>query len=295
MLFIGFALAERIFLVKVWPNMRKIDIHCHTTRSCLKNIIPPSATLETIEKEMRKHDIDCTIVLATYFPKEGRGVSNYRLLHWIKENTAFRLFGSLDFQHYFAAGMRELTELAEAGSLYGIKIYSGYQEIDYNSDKFQRIAKLAEEHCLPLMFHGGFLQCHESNKTLAVSPKQFKNVAHDFPEIPIIISHLAWPFVDELIDVVLRYENVFADMSGMLDSFKTSHKLPECIEGLKRYLGACGPERLLFGTDFPVQTHSDSVKLVELAMVDYSDTDRQCVYYSNSKSLLNLSEMQEIS
>lgn len=266
--------------------MRKIDIHCHTTRSQLQEIVPASATLSTIESAMRLYNIEYTIVLATYFPKEGRGISNYRMLHWIQNKPAFKLFGSLDFQHYFSTGLRELAELAEAGCLHGIKIYSGYQDIDYDSDKFKRIAKLAEQYQLPMMFHGGFQQCHESDIKLAVSPQLIASVAKKFPHVPVIISHLAWPFVQELIEAVLLFDNIYADMSGMLDSYKTPHTLPECVEGLKEYLGACGPKRLLFGTDFPIQTHADSVQLIELSMSDYAERDRKDVYYNNAARLL---------
>lgn len=271
----------------IWAvTMRKIDIHCHTTRSQLQEIIPASASLSTIECEMRLHDIEYTVVLATYFPKQGRGISNYRMLYWIQDKPAFKLFGSLDFQYYFAAGLRELVELAEAGYLHGIKIYSGYQDIDLDSDKFIRIGKLAEQYQLPLMFHGGFQQCHETDTELAVSPQLIASVAKKFPYVPVIISHLAWPFVQELIEVALQFDNIYADMSGMLDSYKTPHTLLECVEGLKKYLGACGPKRLLFGTDFPIQTHADSVQLIELSMSDYADMDRKDVYYNNAASLL---------
>lgn len=266
--------------------MRKIDIHCHTTRSQLRDVVPAGATLDVIEHEMETHHIDVTVVLATYFPESGSGISNYRLLHWIRDKPSFRMFGSLDFQHYFKAGMRELHELAEENHLAGIKIYAGYQDIDFASPQFQQVISLASRHQLPLMFHGGYLQCHECDDELAVSPHDIAAATRYCEDVPVIISHLAWPFVDELIDVITHHRNIFTDMSGMIDSFKTPHTMPNCIEGLKRFLGSCGPKRLLFGTDFPVQTHSDSIQLVESAMTNYSDADRECVYYHNARQLL---------
>lgn len=266
--------------------MRKIDIHCHTTRSQLRDIVPAGATIDIIEHEMQKHDIDFTVVLATYFPESGSGISNYRLLHWLRDKPSFRMFGSLDFQHYFKAGLRELNELADEGHLAGIKIYAGYQNIDFTSQQYQQVTALAARHHLPLMFHGGYLQCHESDDGLAVSPYDIAKAARQCEDVPVIISHLAWPFVDELIDVVKQHENIFTDMSGMLDSFKTPHTMPDCIEGLKRFLGSCGPKRLLFGTDFPVQTHADSIHLIESAMTDYAEADREYVYYHNARQLL---------
>lgn len=268
--------------------MQKIDIHCHTTKSRLTNIVPSSAEISVIEYEMRLYNIEYTIVLATYFPNEGRGISNYRMLHWIQDKPAFKLFGSLDFQHYYAAGLRELIELAETGNLFGIKIYSGYQNIDFESINFFNVAALAEKYQLPLMFHGGFIQGHETDLRRSVTPDLIATVAKKFPFVSIIISHLAWPWVDELIKFVLQFDNIYADMSGMLDSYLTPHFFTDCMYGIKKYLAACGPKRLLFGTDFPIQTHADSVKLIETAMEGFSDHDRAQVYYHNAADLLNL-------
>jgi predicted TIM-barrel fold metal-dependent hydrolase len=273
--------------MRVIAMMQKIDIHCHTTRSVLRDTVSQAATLDVIEAAMRVHNIVCTVVLATYFPEEGKGISNFRLLHWLNGNPAFRLFGSLDFQYYFKTGLRELTELAETGNLSGIKIYSGYQQIDYTAKEFRAVAALAARYQLPMMFHGGYLQCHEADKSCATSPYQMGEIAARHPQNTIIISHLAWPFVSELIEVVLAHDNIVSDMSGMLDSFKTPQTMPDCINHLKRYLEACGPQRLLFGTDFPIQTHEDSIQLVEQAMLGYSDHDKQQVYYENANRLLH--------
>lgn len=266
--------------------MKKIDIHCHTTRAQLRNIIPINATIETIESEMIKHHIEKTVLLATYFPKDGKGISNYRLLHWIRNNSKFCLFGSLDFQNYFYSGLKELSELAEENFLYGIKVYSGYQKIDYSSQQFHQLAKLAEHYQLPLMFHGGYLQCHETDLSCAINPKLLENIVKSFPSNKFIISHLAWPFIDDLISMILRYDNILTDMSGMLDSYKTKHTFGACVEGLKKFLGNCGPSKLMFGTDFPIQTHADSIQLVESAMNDYSEIDKKRVYYDNANALL---------
>ena len=50
--------------------------------------------------------------------------------------------------------------------------------------------------------------------------------------------------------------------------------------------GECGPKRLLFGTDFPVQTHEDSILLIEESMKTYSDQDKQDVYHDNAARIL---------
>lgn len=267
--------------------MRKIDIHCHTTRSPLKNIIPKAASIDIIEAAMQMHDIETTVLLATYFPNDGKGISNYRLLHWINRHPAFKLFGSLDFHHYFKSGIKELEELAAEQHLAGIKVYAGYQTIDYDSDNFKKVCDIANQYHLPMMFHGGYLQCHETDHCKAVNPDQLHKVADYCHSTSVIISHLAWPYVDEMISMTQSHQNVFTDMSGMINSFETANTLSTCAAGITRFVDACGPQRLLFGTDFPIQTHEDSIKLVELGLVNYSAEDKAQVYYHNAKKLLD--------
>lgn len=77
-------------------------------------------------------------------------------------------------------------------------------------------------------------------------------------------------------------------MSGLIDSAFGSLYKPRAVEEIKRFLGECGPERLLFGTDFPVQTHADSVYFIEESMKGFSEEDKAKVYYDNSAKLLEV-------
>ena len=91
--------------------MKKIDMHCHTSPREIEGIIPKSATIAQITAEMKKHEIERTVLLATYFPHKGSGISNFRLHDWIEGNKKFLMFGSLDFEHYFYQGYNELEEM----------------------------------------------------------------------------------------------------------------------------------------------------------------------------------------
>jgi predicted TIM-barrel fold metal-dependent hydrolase len=51
-------------------------------------------------------------------------------------------------------------------------------------------------------------------------------------------------------------------------------------------LGECGSSRLMFGTDFPVQTHEDSVNFIERTMKDFPEKDRENVYFNNAERVI---------
>ncbi len=284
--------------------MRKIDAHCHTTKRILKDSANPDASLSAIKQQMAAHHVERTVLLATYFPERGSGVSNYRLAYWIKDWPEFVMFGSLDFEHYFYQGLNELEEMAGQGLICGIKLYTAYQQIDFQSDKFKLIVRLAQQYDLPLMFHGGVsynlwkqlstddILALASKNDASTKPEDFKtpqdfaHLAETYPDVPLIVSHLCKPFFEEMMTALQRYDNLFTDMSGILDSKRDLHYRDHCVEQVSRFVNECGSEKLLFGTDFPVQTHNDSVYFIETAMTDFSDTDKQKVYYDNAQRLI---------
>ncbi len=272
-------------------EMRKIDIHCHTTNRKVPDVIPESATTEAILEEMINHDIETTVLLATYFPHKGTGVSNFRLYDWIRgRENDFCMFGSLDFEHYFYQGLNELEELVERAIIKGVKIYTGYQNIDLHSDKFKQIIDLVKNYDMPLMFHTG--QSYTSKRkygklaiTEVAKPTDLEFIAADYG-VQVIMSHMGKPFFKELIEVVKRNENMYADMSGLIDSKFDRDEKFLMVEEIKRFLGECGVKQFLFGTDFPVQTHKDSVYFIEASMKGYTDKEKQAVYYDNARRLL---------
>ena len=272
--------------------MEKIDIHCHTTNRPLPNLLPESASLEAIGTEMARHGITKTVVLATYFPHRKSGVSNYRLHVRIAGDARFALFGSLDFEHYFWQGYNELEELARDGAIAGVKLYTGYQRIALDSPEFAKLTDLVAAHQFPLMFHGGFTYGGPSPFAESNGPQPHIVVptARAYPQIPIIISHMAKPHLAELIRTVREHPNVHTDMSGLINSAHEREEIPACVADIRKFLGECGPDRLLFGTDFPVQTHADSITMIEQAMREYAPGDLQKVYAGNARRILRLPE-----
>ncbi|MFQ5588754.1 MAG: amidohydrolase family protein [Nitrospiria bacterium] len=281
--------------------MKKIDVHCHSTNRRLEDVAQPDASLDAIEIQMSRYDIARTIVLASYFPQEGSGISNFRALHWLKDRPQFSLFGSLDFETYFYQGLNELEELAAAGLIRGIKLYPAYQAIDFESGKFEKIARLAGRYNLTIMIHGGVSapvwKKWGTKKIMALAntsalkgltegfttPQEIETAVRAFPAVSFIVSHLCKPFFDGLISLLNRYENAFTDTSGLMDSKHDIAHKPVCVAQVRRMIGECGPEKVLFGTDFPVQSHADAIDILEAAMRDYSTKDKQKVYFENAE------------
>jgi uncharacterized protein len=272
--------------------MKKIDMHCHTTNRNLDTLIG-NASIGTIREQMKLHEVEKTVLLATYFPHRGSGISNFRLLNWISGKPEFVMFGSLDFENYFFQGINELNELAETSAIKGIKIYTCYQNVDLKSEKMGQLVGLAKKHSLPLAFHCGY--SYTSMKrygtptiTNMVKASDLEPLLKENPDVNFLACHLSKPFLYDLIRVTKENRNLHTDTSGLIDSKYESPEVPLCVEEVRRYLEECGPNNLLFGTDFPVQSHEHSVQIVEGAMKNFSEPDKNLVYYENARRLLKL-------
>lgn len=288
---------------------KKIDIHCHTTPRKLGNVKHNDASMDRVRNEACHWNIEKTVLLASYFPHKGTGISNYRLADWIWTRRAteliwnqnvreadkqdkFLMFGSLDIESYFLQGMNELEELASKRRIQGIKIYTGYQNIDLHGQKIRDVLTFAQEQLLPVAFHCGY--SHGAMRTTGkpsytdfVKPSEVASITRHY-DIPTIICHMGKPFLDDLIQTINTHQNIYTDMSGLLASKYEQNLIPQATEEIRRFLGECGPEHLLFGTDFPVQTHHDSIRMLDKALEGYSPDEKDLVYYKNVEKMLRL-------
>ena len=122
--------------------------------------------------------------------------------------------------------------------------------------------------------------------TKMVSINDLESIARENPDVNIISSHMSKPFVKDLIKVTKRNSNIYTDISGLIDSKNDRDEIPKTIEEIREFLEYNGPSQLLFGTDFPVQTHGDSVYFIEEGMKGFDTRDKMKVYYQNARELL---------
>lgn len=292
--------------------MKKIDIHCHTTNHKLYGLHTDYARIEDILEHMRKYEIEKTVLVATYFPHKGTGVTNQMLLERIKGRPELIAFGSIDVENKPEQGLKELDELAAERKIKGIKLYPGYQEFSPSDEKMSQIYALAERYSLPVMLHTGSLHCSirdQYNIECAViensakntrckgvycikenmylsEPRQLINAAKKFPKVNFIASHLGYPHYNQLIELLQNCPNVHTDVSGVFKSgYEDDYKTELEIE-IPRIAKAVGIERMLFGTDFPIQSVQDSVRIVESLKLNASE--KEMMYYKTAAKLLRL-------
>lgn len=290
-----------------------IDIHAHTSNRTLWGLHTSRANLSVLEKEAEENDVICIVLLATYFPFKGTGLHNLELLERIRGRRGrgsclFSVFGSLDAMNNFPGGLEELRELAKAQVIFGIKLYPGYQNFDPSSHEVFPVYELAQEFGLPVMFHTGELHhcCHKELREKGqgkcgpvcwidrlgylARPKQMEGAIAAFPRVNFILAHLGNPFFEEVRELMRGYHNVHTDTSGQFVS-GTDEDTPEyramLKSEMKQFLAIPNAEnRILFGTDFPIQSYVSSIALIKSLGLPRETEEK--IFFRNAARLLRL-------
>lgn len=286
-----------------------IDMHAHTTNSQLWDLHTKTANIPKLERLARKYGIDLIVLMATYFPFKRGGLHNRQLLAMIEGKKRFRMFASLDAMNKLAEGITELREMVEHTQVVGIKLYPGYQNFRLSDAAMDPVYELAEEKNLSVAIHTGELhhccpkdgqvkyscqkpgRCQIDKLGHLAYPREVEPVAKRFPRVNFIMCHLGNPLFMDAVRVMKNCPNVHTDLSGQFITGVegTESYRAEIWAALGHFLDLeHGVERLLFGSDFPIQSHADSIALVK--SLHLSPEDEEKVFSGNAKRLLNLKE-----
>jgi len=234
-----------------------IDCHTHLGRN--EHI---KASVKQLLDSMDKAGIDKSLVFAS----ELADYPTYEMLKEIEPHRD-RLFGvaSWNFRYTqalsgnygtWALGNHQrdiLSKLYKAGHIVAVKFYTGYDhympgsdQVRYALDEFNRVG-------CPVIFHSG--DCLNSAKCAKLKyahPLHIDEIAVDYPNINIVIAHMGFPWHRDAAQVCYKNANVYADISGFVYGDFSGVALHKFSEVLQEFLDIAPPEKLLFGTDFPI-------------------------------------------
>jgi uncharacterized protein len=146
-------------------------------------------------------------------------------------------------------GARAARRLIEQFGVRGFKFHPSMQEFYPNDRRAYVLYEVIAEARLPALFHtghtgigagmrgGGGVRLKYSN------PMYLDDVAVDFPDMPIIMAHPAFPWQDEALSVCLHKPQVYIDLSG----WSPKYFPPQLIQ----YANTLLKHKMLFGSDYP--------------------------------------------
>lgn len=149
--------------------------------------------------------------------------------------------------------VRELEQLVKDYPICGFKLEPFYLRRNPTDRIFYPLYAKCEELGLTLQTQvGGTGPLFPSRTGL---PLHIDEVALDFPDLRIVCGHVGSPWVDEMIHVAWKHENVYID---------TSARMPRLFEpSFAKYLRTYGQDKCIFATDWPLLDYTDTVKQVD--------------------------------
>ncbi len=173
---------------------------------------------------------------------------------------------------------REIARCAKAGARGVGELRPESQVWDLNGEAGKRLADLAREHGLILLFHVTEVGGHEYAGKEGLQLGAFYRFAMEHTDIPIVGAHLAGglPFA--------MPEAPQVSLTAFVDTAARRFLYPETVyqDAVSRW----GPERMLLGSDFPLV--SQKAQIDEVRANVSSEREQGLVLGGNAARLLRL-------
>ena len=189
-------------------------------------------------------------------------------------------------------GVKESVSIAkeQAGYVRGFKIMLGYEERFASDAIFSPLYSYAEEAGLPVMFHTGDTAT-ASGSLVHSHPLTLDLLANRRPGLKIVACHCGNPWISDTAELAYKHPNLYADISGLVTGASGSRYADRYLESVVRKLNdaiffAGGTDKLLFGTDYPVETHATALELV--GRLEIESDDREKILSKNAERLFSL-------
>lgn len=155
--------------------------------------------------------------------------------------------------------------------LRGVKLHPDFQKFNID-DKCALPIYEACEGRLPILFHTGDFRYTYSH------PKRVANILKMFPDLTVIAAHFGgWGIWDDAFEHLMQCD-CYVDTSSTF-GFVGKDKMKDMII---KY----GPDRIVFGTDFPMWHCFDEIE--NIMSMGLSDDWLEKIFYLNAKDILKL-------
>ncbi len=189
---------------------------------------------------------------------------------WLAERQdgRFVAFGTL---HPDSDHIEEELQTLVALGLRGVKLHPEFQAFDIDDPKMDRIYRAVGD-SLPVLMHVGDPRFDHS------APIRLRRVLDRFPQLKIVAAHLGgYERWDEARETLIGLP-IWLDTSSALWAMA-----PEAALDLIR---SHGTDRVVFGTDYPVNSHAQELALFD--RLPLTDAERQAILHDNAAAILGI-------
>ncbi|GGP15304.1 amidohydrolase family protein [Oceanobacillus neutriphilus] len=251
----------------------------------LKNVTPTtSSSLTDVLQEMDKQGISHSVILGR---NNDIGSSNEALQAFLAGPQGERFFGFIGIEDMTVTeAVETIHRFGRTGDFHGVAaIPSKIKPLTPIGDPgLDPIFEACLEYGLPFCMTLSLLISLISEKPDYdyIHPKQLIRVAQKYPDLKLIISHAAWPFVQESIAIATHFKNIY-----LCPDFYTA------FPGGQQYIEAAkfGLEnQILFASCYPNVPYHYAMEHYRREVLD--DRIANKIFYENAQQLLKQHKSQ---
>ena len=190
--------------------------------------------------------VDASVILAG--PETDRGAANEAMARFVRANSDKALgFGVVDPVQDEIEGSFFTSWTGQLG-LQGAVLYCAAGGFHPTHSRAMRFYEAAEQAGLPVFFHNSALDVSRDGILAFVQPYLLDEVARAFPRLKIIVGSMGIPFVEQTLALLVRHENVYADLTVRPGNVWQTYNIVVSSheQGVM--------DKLVFGSGYPVAT-----------------------------------------
>ena len=246
----------------------------------------PSYSLDEFLEAMEP--VDRAVVFGIRAVATGHLSPNELIADWVRRAPE-KLIGFMAIDPMEEDHLDQIDRGVQEQGLRGIKIYPTLGRYDPADPNVFALYEKAQRLRLPVLSHVGAQP--NPRAILAYSqPMSYDTVAMAFPELKIIIAHLAHPWQRDCAVVVRKNPNVFADVSGVW------FRPWQGWEAMVTMVEWGVTDKLFFGSDYPLWTPQEGMDKIRglNAQVESTHLPRipeeviEGIFHRNTLELLGL-------
>lgn len=174
-----------------------------------------------------------------------------------------------ELQHKFKWGMK------------GLKMHPVAQGFAPDDKRMWPVYQWMVEHDLPITAHSGV---NIDQKSHFGEPERWIPVLEEFKDLKLILAHLGNGFWDQSVEIADKFPQVMFDTAIAISHIESPTTLDD--EEAGDLIRTIGPERILFGSDYPwINPKKDIERIKDL---DISEKDKNLILGGNALRLFNL-------